>query len=1166
MKRLFSMLLAFALVIQGSYPVIADLRYDLPNPSENQDLIKISYEQSKSSSFENISISGNNISIPEDLNNDGIVDMIDLDILKSFYGTSYGELGYDTRFDLNLDNVIDIYDITRVAKKIEIVNEFVEFEDLVLEKVIRQNINKPFGPISKCDVENITDLTYYGDKSEDKITSLAGIENFTNLAYLNIGHNNIRDFSPLYGLDNLVYLDIKANHVTSFSQLQNIKSLEFLDLSYIVSLEDLSELGDISHLKHLYINRTSVRDYSYLYNFRNIKYLQIEGNHIKDISFLGNMKQLEGLSIAENYVEDLSPLSNLIHLEELNIGRNKVKDISPIGSLKKLRWFLAQYNFIEDISPLQNCKSLYTIDLCGNYIKDISVLGSLNNVRDLNLVDNIISDVSPIYNMDLIDSIRIYGNPIKDMSPIVDKDIFNHWSSYLSIKQIEEAGKEAHRVIETIIGEGMTDIEKLEAIYAYVMDQTEYDYQFYNTRIPTKLDPGGIYGVLVDGFAVCDGYAHAMKVLGRLAGIDILYIWGYCVGSDSHAWNMININNQYYHIDATWDDGGQNITTDYRYFMISDNDIALHGHRTWDADLFPSTIVYDESYKNYCIDNNIPLDNYKTISGTVYTNEKVKEDLPFVVYIDVINDVTGQFYTVGANGKIHSGEAEYTYHIKIPNDKNISSYYLSYRLSTPKDYRIDANRHEYYTLYLQTGFYSSSGTATETKDRSMVSLIDTPKLNIPAQPNRYSIYDPSPADYQVKYQRNKPWGENFPYLIETTRDVVLPPYSVVVYHIGYEDEHIMKYNTIGSGNILAANHSDQEIIIPRGRILSGDPSIVGGMHVFYSIIIFENDFHEEDIIFNGTINRDDVQYTGRWIYDRTVERVDQGYTPTDPIGEISNGEYHNGNQHNGGVLLEKDGYYYISENDGNYNYQLARIDIDTKEKITLSDQVADNLTILGDYLYYRSTDLYRINLETLEKEILVREQQIEGGFNYFIHFTTDYIYYQSRTDYKLYRIDIKTLEVNCIGDHEFQDINVMGQDLYYRNSSDNGKIYRYNLITGEDTKISDIPITKNLILDGTDLYYSGQDSDTYYFYIYKMSLDGKTIERIDSTEGIYFNSLNIDNGVIYGLSYNRGLYKIDQDTSVEHLVTGTTFGNIIVGQRYIYIVGFNLTITHMLDK
>ena len=62
-----------------------------------------------------IQINGN---YQEDVDNSGIIDILDLSIVASRYNIIKGSNDYDIRYDLNRDGIIDLYDLTMVSKKI----------------------------------------------------------------------------------------------------------------------------------------------------------------------------------------------------------------------------------------------------------------------------------------------------------------------------------------------------------------------------------------------------------------------------------------------------------------------------------------------------------------------------------------------------------------------------------------------------------------------------------------------------------------------------------------------------------------------------------------------------------------------------------------------------------------------------------------------------------------------------------------------------------------------------------------------------------------------------------------------------------------------------------------------------------------------------------------
>ncbi|MBQ9976974.1 MAG: hypothetical protein IJP21_00085 [Clostridia bacterium] len=81
------------------------------------------------------------------------------------------------------------------------------------------------------------------------------------------------------------------------------------------------------------------------------------------------------------------------------------------------------------------------------------------------------------------------------------------------------------------------------------------------------------YGALVNGEAVCEGYSRAMQLLLAQYNIISTLVTGDSEGV-GHMWNLVNIENAWYHLDTTWNDGKGT----HSYFNLTDTEIAKdHG-------------------------------------------------------------------------------------------------------------------------------------------------------------------------------------------------------------------------------------------------------------------------------------------------------------------------------------------------------------------------------------------------------------------------------------------------------------------------------------------------------------------------------------------------------------------------------------------------------------
>ena len=150
----------------------------------------------------------------------------------------------------------------------------------------------------------------------------------------------------------------------------------------------------------------------------------------------------------------------------------------------------------------------------------------------------------------------------------------------------------AVNIINTVITPDMDDYQKEKALHDYIINHARYDeLNFRNNTVPAESYTP--YGILIKGAGVCAGYAYTMKYLCDKAGIDCIVVSGKAEGGD-HAWNIVKIGGEYYHVDLTWDDPAGKDLLRYYYFNLNDEMMAVN-HR-WDNKLYPKCIATEYNY------------------------------------------------------------------------------------------------------------------------------------------------------------------------------------------------------------------------------------------------------------------------------------------------------------------------------------------------------------------------------------------------------------------------------------------------------------------------------------------------------------------------------------------------------------------------------------------
>ncbi len=192
-------------------------------------------------------------------------------------------------------------------------------------------------------------------------------------------------------------------------------------------------------------------------------------------------------------------------------------------------------------------------------------------------------------------------------------------------KRFDDAVEQAMAQIDNT----MSDLEKALALHDYLVLNTAYNWEVATNKETNNPLVYSAYGPLVQGDAVCQGYALAYKLLLKQAGIECSTLSS---EEMNHMWNLIKLDGKWYHVDATWDDPTPNRAgyCGYKYFLMSDATISdtEHNHHDWEQ----AVPCNDKKYESGWIFNGGTYTIYQENNAYYYVKLGRGNDFQYALY------------------------------------------------------------------------------------------------------------------------------------------------------------------------------------------------------------------------------------------------------------------------------------------------------------------------------------------------------------------------------------------------------------------------------------------------------------------------------------------------------------------------------------------------------
>lgn len=191
-------------------------------------------------------------------------------------------------------------------------------------------------------------------------------------------------------------------------------------------------------------------------------------------------------------------------------------------------------------------------------------------------------------------------------------------------KKIVDHQKAMEARVKKLAGQaaGLSEKEKELFVHDFICRNIHYDKL-------KKAYSHEIIGPLGHGVGVCEGIAKSVKIL-----CDVLGIWCIIAISEAnpqknikyrHAWNIVRIGGEYYHLDATFDNTlGRGESIRYDYFNLSDAQIF----RDHEPVIWKVPVCKDGSHTYYC-EKKLSFTKYEDVEKRVAQAVKKRKSFLF---------------------------------------------------------------------------------------------------------------------------------------------------------------------------------------------------------------------------------------------------------------------------------------------------------------------------------------------------------------------------------------------------------------------------------------------------------------------------------------------------------------------------------------------------------
>ena len=198
----------------------------------------------------------------------------------------------------------------------------------------------------------------------------------------------------------------------------------------------------------------------------------------------------------------------------------------------------------EDDNNIQAAQAM--VERVANAVKNHTETAEKVNIKDLNLdKDLVLSTLADL-------NARVEGGEaISKLSCYYSRDTGLAVAiglEYCTAQDVAAMQVKLDQLVDQANTLCQTDLEKVFYVHEWLVQNIAYDREHLSDGVQ---DDHNLRGALLEGTAVCDGYAKTYALTLRKLGIIGVLVTSKDIG---HAWNMVELDGNWYQVDCTWDD------------------------------------------------------------------------------------------------------------------------------------------------------------------------------------------------------------------------------------------------------------------------------------------------------------------------------------------------------------------------------------------------------------------------------------------------------------------------------------------------------------------------------------------------------------------------------------------------------------------------------------